>query len=687
MKISFVVVWLNLVVVWAKVRRGQWESNAVQACASMLNKFPWEFKGEPGYYSTLCEYEPAFGSWSVCVRDILSDRGLPSDRNFAKSFETLRSSCCPNSNVTLEQYVSSLQNASRYLEPYDGRSALSHPVAIDQVTRSRVGNAFHYFTNNMDRSDNYTGVLCGYLGVVVLVCACFRLFDFTAINFYLFKHRFMSYARGYITLPTLNGSHAAEYTAWWRLSGLLPTRLETCILGCFFLLNVILLLINYEFDPYNVLFERKSQQLSRYVGDRSGILAMAHVPLIILFSTRNNLVESLTGFKFSTFISLHKWIGRSMVFDVLVHSVAYTIYALQTHSFIMSWNEWYFRFGLLATLFLVLLLFWSLGYFRKNHYELFLYLHIVLAVAFFFTCWKHIVSIGWTNWIYFSLAIWILERALRIIRILHFGVTTATIQLIGKDVLKVRIPKASPTVKWKAKPGQYVFLHFMDPKVFWQSHPFTVIDTGDELVVVLLAKKGATKVVLERVIKASQESSDNFTIKMKVCVEGPYGATSPLHLFSNVLFLCGGSGLPGPLAHAIDLSKLLDHKITIDMVIVVRSLDILEAYKNQLLELQRSSVHLQIYMTRASPTAQYGSISSNVHEQEILTKLKPFATFHVGRPDLSGLINKSVAHTGPLAVVTCGPPAFVDKARDITASTIVKNPARVIEYFEEYQCW
>lgn len=684
--ISVVVLCWNLVVVAAAVRHDRLEVNAVQACASMLNKLSWDFEPGLNYFSTLCEYEPALGSWSICVSDVLEDSGLAVDEYFNKSFETV-GSICSSFNVSLEQYTESLHNASRYLQPFDRHSTLHHPVSVDKTLRTRVVNAFHCFTGNLDRSDDYSVVLCAYVGIVLLICACFRFFDLTAINAYLFRYKFMNYIRGYVALPTLNGTHSAEYKSWWCLSGLLPSRLETCHIACFFLLNIVLLSTGYEVDHYNVLFDGKLVQLCRYVGDRSGTLAIAHFPLIILFSTRSNFVECLTGFKYSTLIALHKWIGRIMVFDVLVHSIAYTAYALLTHSFLMSMGEWYFRFGVLATLVLVLLSFWSLGYIRKNHYEVFLYLHIFMAVAFFFSCWKHIQSIGWTNWIYISLAIWIFERLIRIIRILHFGVATANIQLIGKDLLRVTIPKKSQFMKWRALPGQYVFLHFMDPMIFWQSHPFTVIDSGDELVVVLRAKKGATNVVLKRVIEATQNSSDKFFTKMKVCVEGPYGTTSPLHLFNNVLFLCGGSGLPGPLAHAIELSKSLKHKGVIDMVIAVRSLDILEAYINELLELQRSQVHLQIFVTRSAPTAQYGSISSNIHEQAVVPRLKPFATFHVGRPDLQSLINNSLSQNGPLAILTCGPPVFVDKARDITASTIVKNPTRVIEYFEEYQCW
>lgn len=680
--------WMGMAAGRLDWRRDTWESNSVLACSGMVNALNWGYGGSNGYYSTVCEYEPALGTWVTCVYDTLDDMKLPLPVYFEKSLATVQRTCSSvGANVTFDRYSQSLQNASSFLKhEYNRHETLFEPVAIDKDLRRGLTNAYHIYTGNIDKSNEFGYFLYLYMVGFSLLAALFRLFDFTAVNSILFRTKIINYIRGYLTIPTLNGFHAADYVAFRVFSGLLPSRLESVVIICFFILNTFFLIIGFEADQTHLLLGSKLMQLTRYVGDRSGILAIAHVPLIILFGTRNNILEPLTGFKYTTFISLHKWIGRSMILDVCVHSIAYTWHASLSGSLTLSWHEKYWIYGSLATAVLIMLLIWSFGFIRRNRYEFFLYLHIALAIIFFFACWKHLISIGWTNCLLFSFAIWLVERLIRILRMIHFGVATASVQIIGDDLLRITIPKRSDSIHWSSKPGQYVFLHFMDLRIFWQSHPFTVIDAGHELIVVARAKKGATRTVLNRVT-ASCGSSGNPIAKIKVCVEGPYGSESPLHRFDNLLFLCGGSGLPGPLSHALDISRPLGPKNTLDLIISVRSIDILEAYKIELAKLQKLHINLQIYITQSAPTAQYGSISSNIHRETIITTLKPFATFHMGRPDISHLIASAIGHEGSLAVLACGPPIFVDKARDVTAGSVIRNPSRNIAYFEEYQCW
>lgn len=671
------------------VKHDVWESNSVLSCADYLTKLHWDYDGQPGYYSALCNYEPAFGSWATCTSDILNDKGFEDrDALFRKSLVIVRQSCSyvdPTlANITLDQYWFALHNASKYLhKEYDDTAKLTFPVKVNKTLRSRYGDAYHYYNTNLDKSNIYGATICLYFFIVGFLAVCFRFFDLSGINRILFKYKIVNYFRGYCTLPTLNSSHAAYFTYASIINGLLPTRLESLVIAGYVVLNTVLLSVFYDIDPYNIVFESKSLQYARLVGDRSGIIAIAHLPLIILLSSRNSFLEFLTGFKYTTAIALHKWIGRGMVIDVCVHSIAYTTYALLSNSFTMSQKELYWRFGVCGTAVTICLCFFSLGVVRKHRYETFLYTHIILAVLFFYFSWKHLERIGWKNWIYVSLAVWIIERITRVIRILHFGLATANLELISDDLLRMTIPKPDKN-NWKASPGQYVFLYFMHRSIFWQSHPFTVIDSNDrELLVVIRAKKGATGALMKELKKDGRKSTN-----IKVCVEGPYGSIAPLKRFEKVLLLCGGSGLPGPLAHAIQLGDMLkpNGKKTIEMIVTVRGLDILQAYKSELLKLQRLSINLQFFLTESATTAKYGSTSSN-DQNAIIKRLEKFATFHKGRPAITQIIDTYVANSGSLAIVSCGPPIFVDNVRDVTAKTIVNNPTRPIEYFEEYQCW
>lgn len=669
-----------------KDKHDVWESNSVSSCADFLTKLNWDYD-DPGYYSALCNYEPAFGSWVTCTSDILNDKVFEDcDVLFRKSLMSVRKKCSyvdpTSANITLDQYRFSLHNASKYLhKDYDDTAKLTFPVKVNKTLRSRYGNAYHFYNDNLDKSNIYGVTICLYFFTVGCLAACFRFFDLSGINGLLLKYKIVNYFRGYCTLPTINSIHAAYFTYSGVINGLLPTRLESLVIGGYVILNTVLLSVSYKIDPYNIVFESKSLQYSRLLGDRSGIIAIAHLPLIILLSSRNSFLEFLTGFKYTTAIALHKWIGRGMVIDVCVHSMAYTTYAWLSNSLSMSKNELYWRFGICATAVIICLCFFSLGVVRKYRYETFLYTHIILAILFFYFSWKHLERIGWKNWIYVSLAIWIIERITRVIRILHFGLATANLELIGDDLVRMTIPKPH---NWKASPGQYVFLYLMHSSMFWQSHPFTIIDSNDhELLVVIRAKKGATGALLKELKRDGRNSGS-----MMVCVEGPYGSNAPLKRFEKVLLLCGGSGLPGPLAHALQLGDMLKSKgkKTVEMIVTVRGLDILQAYKNELLQLQHLSINLQFFLTESSTAARYASTSSN-DQYSIIKQLQKFATFHKGRPAITRIIDTYVENSGSLAIVSCGPPIFVDNVRDITAKTIVNNPNRPIEYFEEYQCW
>lgn len=59
----------------------------------------------------------------------------------------------------------------------------------------------------------------------------------------------------------------------------------------------------------------------RYLADRSGVLATAQLPPVILLSGRNNPVTFLTGASFSTCMLYHRWFARVIFVQAVVHAV------------------------------------------------------------------------------------------------------------------------------------------------------------------------------------------------------------------------------------------------------------------------------------------------------------------------------------------------------------------------------
>lgn len=70
-----------------------------------------------------------------------------------------------------------------------------------------------------------------------------------------------------------------------------------------------------------------ASQLSRYMADRTGIIAYANLPLLWLFAGRNDLLLWLTGWSFSTFNLFHRYVARVATAEAIAHSFGYTVFS------------------------------------------------------------------------------------------------------------------------------------------------------------------------------------------------------------------------------------------------------------------------------------------------------------------------------------------------------------------------
>jgi hypothetical protein len=89
-------------------------------------------------------------------------------------------------------------------------------------------------------------------------------------------------------------------------------------------------------------------QISRYIADRSGILAFAQIPLLIAFAGRNNVLIWLTGWSYDTFNVWHKWVARVCLLHTFIHSVAWSVIAFMqggAEEFAEYYQETYLQYG------------------------------------------------------------------------------------------------------------------------------------------------------------------------------------------------------------------------------------------------------------------------------------------------------------------------------------------------------
>jgi hypothetical protein len=284
----------------------------------------------------------------------------------------------------------------------------------------------------------------------------------------------------YIVYPALIGNyHVRPLTG---LVGNAPTVGQSIYILTMIILSAISAGIGYKFVvPHMWYGSSLYLEGMAYVMWRTGCLGFAILPLVFLFSGRNNILLYLTNWSHSTFLLLHRWVGRIFGVYVIVHSILGLVLYVKEGMFAsnekMAWWIW----GIIATLTTSLMLVVSTLWFRRKSYELFLISHILLAIFTLVGCWYHVfirfgLIFGYQQYLYISFAVWSFDRSSRLLRILKTGIKRSKITDLGNGYVQVDVQG----VRWEATPGKHAYVYFptlnrMRP---WENHPFSVLPTS-----------------------------------------------------------------------------------------------------------------------------------------------------------------------------------------------------------------
>ncbi|KAF4448079.1 hypothetical protein F53441_8471 [Fusarium austroafricanum] len=284
----------------------------------------------------------------------------------------------------------------------------------------------------------------------------------------------------YILYPSMVGTYSVRPLPFKM--GNAPTVGQGLYIALFIALTAVFVAIDFELRQPNARFMGERRELLAYLVYRTGALAFALLPLIILFPSRNNLLLWLSNWSRSTFILLHRWIGRTFAILGVLHGIFALVGSDKLGS--TDWRRW----GSVALCFTVVTVLGSGLYVRKANYEFFLLMHIIIAVIVVVGCWYHLMlryasirlhSPGYTSgheiWIYLAIAIWAFERLVRIVRVVRLGILRSKVKDIGAGYVRVDVP----SVRWGLDPGKHVFVYFptLAPMRPWENHPFSVIPT------------------------------------------------------------------------------------------------------------------------------------------------------------------------------------------------------------------
>ncbi|GEQ72798.1 hypothetical protein JCM33374_g6486 [Metschnikowia sp. JCM 33374] len=635
---------------------------------------------------------------------------------------------CKPYNLSMQDFILAYDNATQYLVTnvstypgFDATTPFYLPIKLDPeilngAYTSTVGRFYNY-----NRANFYGIALIAYWVLLVVFAGALNLARAIAphkINS-LNGHLSNTY-RKYVTLAALGGTNVRTRGKLFSvLQFIIPTRVETVYLAGWFAMALAFMVSYFHHDSPNLFWDSHAQEFGRKVADRAGIMVLYLIPQLVLFAGRNNVLQWISGWPYSRFNVIHHWMARVSFLLMVVHAASMTIAIKDLSWYPSVTHEAFLHWGYVAITAAGIMCVHSLFVLRKTNYELFVLCHNVLGVLFVAGAWIHVEEEGFQQMMYATAAIWGFDKLLRILRLMWFGLATADVQLIAGETLKVSVPRPS---SWKPYPLCFAYIYFFTPSSFWQSHPFTVIDSVFEEHVIsfhIKVKGGLSSSLCQYLSRQPDQRA-----KLKCSVEGPYGVGASLHHYTAVSYLAGGNGIPGPFSSAVHLSRK-GARQKLKLYWVIRHWKSIEWFYDELQSLDTTGVQVIVYVTQFFTTAEVPHsksssekvISEHTLETEIfipdshseqapeivpqqsnahkdryfqsssrVMKKLPFIEFRAGRPDIDGIVKQDIRESsGAIAFVSCGLDQFVDATRKIVANSLEEG--KRVDFYDTLEVW
>ncbi|KAF9476564.1 iron reductase [Pholiota conissans] len=296
--------------------------------------------------------------------------------------------------------------------------------------------------------------------------------------------------------------------------------------------------------------------------NRAGFIAIAQLPIVFLFATKNSVVSFLlgpgNGYEKLNFI--HRWSGRLMFMAAILHGALWIRNHLQYDLPIIGQQKE--GSGVAAVGLLGIIVLSSLPIARRWCYQLFYIIHMMGMVGFFVTLCYH--TIYATPWIFPPMAFYGLDILLRMFR---HRIKDAVLVPVGNQMTLIHVPYV--TSGWIA--GQHVRLRvFFSGRIF-ESHPLTIFSAPPDISCITSMPSGislgaravgdwtkalnnyAVKTAVDLKLIGLEEKSDvtphheeqtPAEVPVQVMIDGPYGGCSvDLGQYETALLFAGGSGI------------------------------------------------------------------------------------------------------------------------------------------------
>lgn len=671
----------------------------VLACQAVLEKQALYFEEtDPLGYCNV-ENQPALGSLANCL----------TLTNNTKAIDVFVKDCATKTDFTMDDFNAAYENATQHLVNQTADPTFNLTEIYNKPVELSSSLVFRGVESTVNRYQNYNYgsifgvVLISYWFLVIIASGVWNFMKFATPGVVKsFGGKFSNKFRSWITVPATFGKRHSEYFYIFKfIPTLIPTRWESIMIGGWLVLVLAFNVTDYEHNVGNTIWAIQSSEMGRKIADRTGMEILFLMPTLILFAGRNNFLQLVTGWHYSRFVLVHKWVARIATLLTMLHAVGMTYNGKGIGKYELRNTHAYVRWGMVACVSMFLMCFLAISALRKNNYELFLLIHILLAVFAVVGGWYHTEDPGYTEFYSAAAAVWAFDRFVRIVRLIGFGVRTADVQLKANETVKVTVSKPP---YWKTFPGAHAYIHFFRPTMFWQSHPFTIVESSEDkgtITFYLKVKGGMTHGLLKYLSNQPEQKA-----KIKVSVEGPYGKRYPLSRYDSNLMIASGNGVPGLYAEARDLVAKQTNA-NVKFVWIIRHFKSIEWFYEELLKLNHPNIDLSIYITRSEAGVhqfwndsttetetdskeQAEKESSEAEGKDLVAELKTrldHATFVEGRPDLNQIISTEISEAkGSLAVSTCCHASIDDDVRRYVAHNLGASDKRV-ELFDQIQVW
>ncbi|KAJ5094853.1 hypothetical protein N7456_010714 [Penicillium angulare] len=501
-----------------------------------------------------------------------------------------------------------------------------------------------------------------------------------------------------IYAPLFRTRHNREFQLSSAINmGNLPSRFHGLLVIGLISMNVTLCVVT-------VPYRSEEDTVAGIIRNRSGTIATVNLIPLVLTAGRNNPLISLLHVPFDTWNLLHRWLGRIVALQALVHTFAWMVPKVQEgswsvvamsikgSSFIMS--------GLVATCSITALLIHSPSPIRHAFYETFVHLHFALVAVFMAFLWVHLKGFVAKNYLIVALVFWVLERSIRLFTLLYRNLgrvsTSATVEAMPGDAMRITLRMARP---WKFNPGQHLYLYI--PAVgLWTSHPFSVawseaeeispdekglptvqqdlLRTTDKTTVSLLVRRRTG--MTDKLFKRATNSIGN-RVTLRAFAEGPYGNIHSMDSYGTVMLFAGGVGITHHVPFVRHLVEgfaegtVAARRVT--LVWIIQSPEHLEWIRPWMTKIlamdrRREVLRIMLFVTRPRNTKEIQSPSATVQ-------------MFPGRPNIDTLVGMEVENQiGAMGVLVCGNGSLSDDVRRVCRKR--QSPSNV-NYVEESFSW